>query len=330
MKLAVIMVLFSISSLAASPDLALYNAATYGAEAKVCLRVVNQDGKPVPDATIKGGMTTGGGVNDYSKISGHTDGDGLFVIEGKCTDFIRCNIGKEGYYASEFKYVCYKKGVSPAVVDGKWQPYGSASTIVLKQILNPISLVCNKGLKSFAIPAYEEWIGFDCLLFDFTPPYGQGKDSDFMLRFFLKNKSREDYHMTMELSFTNNSFAGAYMAPKDIFSDFDSIYKADTNASFTSSFTFSYDKRPGTAPKKTSLGENHYLVFRTRTKKDVAGNLCSAHYGKVFGEWSFVGPGGMKIPFLVFNPTPNDTNLEDAETAEQSEQHRRQIEDGFL
>lgn len=59
-------------------------------------------------------------------------------------------------------------------------------------------------------------------------------------------------------------------------------------------------------------------MFRTRTKVDSEGRLVSAMYGKIYGNWNFVGPGGMSIEQFVFNTTANDTNFEDAYTAERS------------
>ena len=116
--------------------------------------------------------------------------------------------------------------------------------------------------------------------------------------------------MKMEVSFTNMPYAGAYEKKKDIFSDFKNDYHADTNANYLQMFTYSFDRNPQERPVVVELGEDEYLVFRTRTKTDEKGQLMSANYGVLYGQWQFVGPGGMKIPFLVFNPNPNDRNLE--------------------
>ena len=97
---------------------------------------------------------------------------------------------------------------------------------------------------------------------------------------------------------------------KDDFSDFKSVYNADTNANYLQTLVYSFDRDPQKHPVVVELEEDEYLVFRTRTKIDEKGRLISANYGVLYGQWQFVGPGGMKIPFLVFNPTPNKTNLE--------------------
>lgn len=91
------------------------------------------------------------------------------------------------------------------------------------------------------------------------------------------------------------------------------VYHADTNATYCQSFVYSFDRYPAKRPISVELGEDEYLVFRTRTAVDENGRLVSANYGVLYGPWCFVGPRGMNIPFLLLNPTPNDTNLEDSE-----------------
>ena len=88
-------------------ELALAKARRYGAQAKECLRVVDQDGMPVADARIWGGLQTGEGYNDFIPIQGNTNTNGEYVIQGRCTNIIRCDITKEGYYDSEFSLSNY-------------------------------------------------------------------------------------------------------------------------------------------------------------------------------------------------------------------------------
>ena len=149
-----------------------------------------------------------------------------------------------------------------------------------------------------------------------------------LLRFTLKNPTAGDYHMTMEVSFTNNPHAGAYEMGRARMSEFESVYHADTNAVYRQSFVYRFDQSPVKAPEYTTqLKSDKYLVFRTRTKVDAEGRLVSALYGKIYGNWNFVGPGGMSMAQFVFNPRPNDTNLEDEHTAEYSRMCQRQREE---
>ena len=63
------------------------------------------------------------------------------------------------------------------------------------------------------------------------------------------------------------------------------------------------------------------MIFRTRTHVDENGNLISAHYGKIYGLWEFSTM--IRAKDIFFNPTPNDTNLEDMTTFKESESARR-------
>ena len=98
-------------------EMALYKARKYGAQAKECLRVIDQDGMPVAGARVWGGLQTGDGYNDFVSIRGNTDVNGEYVIQGKCTKRIRCDITMDGYYDSEFLLTRY--GHTHNLKDGK-------------------------------------------------------------------------------------------------------------------------------------------------------------------------------------------------------------------
>ncbi len=331
MKLIVRSLCFAIPLIlnAAGPsaeELTLAKARRYGAQAKECLQVVDQDGMPVADARIWGGLQTGDGYKDFIPIRGSTDTNGEYIVQGKCTNRITCQITKEGYYASEFVLPNY--AYRHTFKDGKWIPYGSQHTVVLKKIINPQPMSFHDERTSFKVPVYDEWIGFDCEKYDFVVPYGKGAAKDMLLRFTLKNPTTDDYHMTMEVSFTNNPYAGAYEMDRARMSEFESVYHADTNAVYRQDFVYSFDQSPVKTPEYTTqLKSDKYLVFRTRTKVDAEGRLVSALYGKIYGDWNFVGPGGMSMAQFVFNTRPNDTNLEDEHTAECSRKCQRQREE---
>ena len=328
---------FSLILNAAGPnaeEMALYRARKNGAQAKECLRVIDQDGKPVADARIWGGLQTGDGYNDYIPIRGNTDTNGEYVIQGRCTKIIRCDITKEGYYDSEFLIPNY--GYSHTLVDGKWHPYGETVTIVLKKIKNPITLKHAKP--NLAPPPNQgEWCGYDIEHRQWVTKESVGLHSDMLVKIATESKDDiSDFKAVMEISFTNNPYAGAYMMQKDKHSEMKSVYRADTNAIYQTSFTFVYERHPivrekpikhisGVNKTDTRLDANSYLVFRTRTEVDADGKLVSAHYGKIYGVWEFFD--GMRAANVQFNPNANDTNLEDCETVERVLKRKRQREE---
>ena len=314
-------------------ELALAKARNSGAEVKECLRVVDQDGMPVFGARIDGGLQTGDGYNDYTPIKGATDTNGEFIVQGKCTNRIRCGITKEGYYASEFVLPNY--AYRHTFKDGKWQPYGSQHTVVFKKIIDPVDLIHPNPQRS-RNPDVSAWHGYDLEQCEWLPPYGCGRYADMLVRITTNFADSHDFKVSMEISFTNNPFAGAYLLKKDPCSEMKSIYRADTNAEYKTSFEYLHEEHPiihrepivyvqGVNKTDTRLDKDSYLVFRTRTKIDRDGNLETAHYGKIYGPWEILR--AMHAYGVYFNPKENDTNLEDIETAEHSRMLQRQREE---
>jgi len=315
-------VLPAISVMAANDTIAY--AHRHGARVQETICVVDQDGKPVANAQLYGGLTTGDDKDDYAIIKGVTDTNGQFLVVGKCTDFMRCQASKPGYYASEFRVSYLDTHAVPAVKDGRWQPYGNRHTIVLKQMVNPQPMLCRDALNSIAIPKHNAWLGFDFEQYDFVSPYGNGKSNDVLLRFDLNRPSNDEYYMTMKVSFTNQPYAGAYKLKKDAGSELKIVYEANTNGCFNQNFIYRFQRGKDTSPIYDRLQDDEYLVFRTRTCVDKDGNLISAHYGVICGEWNFAGPTGFRIDKFMFNPRPNDINLEDVGNADYSRERMRQ------
>ena len=168
-------------------DLALYRARKYGANAKECLKVVDQDGMPVAGAKVWGGIQHGDGYDDFTPISGMTDTNGEYVIQGKCTNRIRCDITKNGYYRSELLLENY--GYRHDLEKGKWMPYRERRTVVLKKIKNPCKLlVFPDSLRCCRIPDFDKWIGFDFECCEWIAPHGKGRYADVLLRFSAMKK----------------------------------------------------------------------------------------------------------------------------------------------
>lgn len=298
-----------------------YELSTKGALAKVRLRVVDQNGIAVAGAKIWGGFSANSS-KDSILVDGVTNTNGEFTAQGSCNEFLRVDVTKEGYYHTEAKINFWRSSSDPIVLDGKWQPYGETRTVVLKKIRNPIQ-IGEFGRCSIKIPVYDEWVGFDLERRMWVPPYGGGRFSDVLLKFgrTLVHK-QTDYKMTMDVSFTNNPFAGCYEMKKEEFSERKTAYNAIMTANFCPALSYVQERHPGSPRNDNRLDKDSYLVFRTRTQIDEDGKLVSAHYGVISGRWSFFDTllcGG-----YLFNPTPNDTNLEDAETARKSRLGYRQ------
>ena len=312
-----LLIVVQLARIYAVPTEELRNAYKYGAEAKLVYRVVNDKGVPVSNATAHVWFRSYGRKQDNADWYVQTDTNGMFVVAHRLNEKFSCSVYKDGYYQSRDERFYFDTEAN-TVKDGRWQPYGEVRTVVLKRIINPIPIRRSRHPWDFSIPAYDEWLGFDFERFAFVKPYGEGKVADVLMRFALFKPGDAEYHMSMELSFTNHPYAGAYLMKKDSCSEMAGVYEADTNAVFSPCFRYSHDRLPGKRPIRTRLSSEEYLVFRTRTVLDDKGRLVSANYGKLYGELHFVGPRGLSLGQLDFNLKPNDTNLEDAETARKS------------
>ena len=281
-----------------------------GAKAKECFLAFDDEGAVVTNATVLGAF---GRYNDGEKcFRGTTDTNGCYSIAGVSRDRMWYRISKEGYYSSSGVKSYIDTEEVPAVRNGCWQPYGERHSVVLKKIRNPTALIRSPAQKYFSYPPSGSWVGFDLEVLDWVSPMGKGTHSDVLIR-FTDEKSSSAFARTMEVSFTNNLYAGAYEMKCDSHSELKTIYSASPDEKYLESFTYRY-KRDSTGYHGEELDDGKYLVVRTRTKIDDNGNLLSAHYGIIFGNWRFVEKGGMFVERLIFNPQPNDTNLEDAGT----------------
>lgn len=324
MKIITSVVVVFITSCAICDESAEFaRALSVGADAKMTLRIVNADGIPIPDAEVEFGFWNNYSQGGFKNSILRSDTNGECVVSGRCNGSCVWNVTKPGYYRSHAEWSLSNTQSAPKVVDGKWQPYGETREIVLKQIVSPVDLPCLE-YTLIKCPVFDEWLGFDLGCYSWVKPYGSGLHSDVLIRLHEEGNGDTAFSASLELCFTNNPFAGAYVLKKDADSEMKSVYQADTNATYQTKFLYSLSVDSNGGRKASELSEDSYLVFRTRTEVDKEGNLLSAHYGKIYGRWGFYG--GMRAEAFFFNPTPNDSNLEDAKTAESSLQRQRQRE----
>lgn len=288
-------------------------ALSRGAEAKECFRIVDSEGNPVTNANICCAFKVSAGASGLQDVYGVTDTNGLCTIIGMCKAYMDYRVDKEGYYCSRGKVDYMETTRIPAVIDGKWQPYGETRTVELKKIKNPgVLKVPSKLIQvETSIPVYGEWLPFDLEKFDWVKPHGKGDYDDVLLRFRRRITGKwYDFTYEMDVSFTNQPFAGAVVMAKDCNSDFTTVYTADTNATYNASFNYFLEHTKKSGSKSSVLDKDFYLIFRTRTTVDEDGKLKTVHYGTIHGEWS-LGESYMIFADGCFNPTPNDTNIED-------------------
>lgn len=283
-------------------------AFAYGADAAVNVVVRDELGRPVEGAVV-----------DYSfwlcdlkrttSSTGITDNAGNFLAKGKCNADVHINVRKDGFYESRIERSIAGFRKTPLVENGKWQPYGAELPITLRRIVNPIPLEKHLVFK-MKIPITNSWIGFDMSTESFVAPYGDGKETDFSIRFNWDGKIRKSYNgSSLDLRFPG--LAGGYWHTPAIGSEFGGVLSADTNANYISNFSF-YEFKTNSGWKENLFPNGGELVVRTRCRLDSDGRLMEATYGQFsmlkFG-WGGDGKGDLRLAYRR-NPRVNDPNLE--------------------
>ena len=296
-----------------------------GAEAKIILRVHDDMDEPVANVSVRVAMDMPTGEHS---VYGRTDTNGVCTIIGKTNGFyLDFLVGKDGYYGSRKKIIFAKMGAEHDVKDGKWQPYGAEMSILLKPIKNPLEL-CAVRVKDYKFTdAICKWIGYDLAINDFVKPYGAGNVSDFEVYldwdrvYSIMDCKQAGYKIRF-----SEPWSGYCLMQIDVESEFPTPYNAVTNTKFLQYAEF-YDRYEGERVRNT-FDKSKCWVIRSRCKIDEHGRLISANYS-VVRLLGMSGSRELKAGFGfvgAFNPTPNDTNLEDIVTAERARHFIRQCE----
>ena len=305
-----------------------------GAEAMVCVTVVDADGKPVKDAPVKGYfyLYTRGAVNHDTAL---TDAEGKASVKGMCSSYdLIVELKKEGYYTTEENIDMLGKDYPGDGIVGvkkdKWQPYGIQKTYVFKEIRNPVPMVVFNN-STLAAPELDREYGYDLEYGSFVEPYGDGKVADFYVKYTWDERERKEKPgvlntITLTIRFPNEK-DGAYAFPMDVFSQFKSPYRADPDAEYARELVYSsvWEKDEEGVDELVQhtamLPKSQGLVLRTRSVVDATGTLVSAHYSKIYGGIHLdLGTRGRKRYGIgertgdrittFYNPVENDTNLE--------------------
>ena len=299
------------------------HAMAYGAKAKICLKVCDDTGAPVTNASVCAVFDM---LPRPHSVYGKTDTNGVCVVKGKTNgNKVRFLVGKEGYYGSQKEFSYVPMYAEHDVKGGKWQPYGAIENIELRRIRNPAHLSVAFEREFNYTKAINAWIGFDLDKRDFVQPHGKGEVVDFEVFFDWDGKAFHDYTgMGKRIRFTDK-FSGYCQCAVNEDSEFKGPYFALPDAAYMQDADFferviidpnAYGRRY----ERKSFDKSKCWVVRSRCKVDDKGNLVSAHYSVVNSIDFGCDKGGVACICVIgaFNPTPNDTNLEDIETARQS------------
>ena len=294
-------------------DPAYREARRNGAMAKMELKIVNDDGIPIPYADVDVFMGMNFRPKGYS-ITGRTDTNGVFSVTGKtCGDEINVNVTKAGFYHTSKTFRFAEMGHEYEVRDGRWQPYGKSERIILRNIRNPIDMPHENLWKFKYTSAINMWIGYDIKENDFVAPNGKGKVADFEVYIDWNGEWLPTYTgMSVKIRFTK-PFDGYYVYNINGDSEFKGPYSALPDSIQLTEADF-YERvfDNGERREQKHFNPGKCWIVRSRSKVSPDGKLIEANYAIIY-DIAFTCKDGGYGGFCItgaFNPTPNDTNLE--------------------
>lgn len=289
----------------------------------VKMRVVDDTGAPVAGAAVVVLFVNSSGSDVREGRSGS---DGTYAASGKGSDSVMLRAEMLGHY--------------PAQVEGLSKDKDHDVEVVLPRILNPVPMYALRNV-SLKFPVQSEWLGFDFEAADWVGPYGKGKTIDILFRFRsefkgLVDRIRSQEDMEKAVKFSKEMYQAARMEwTMDKFRVDYGKWDAVMEVSFsvkeegfyeTSQFLkYSQLKMPHSAPtegyvptwryegrsyKAKAYREDVGYFLRTRVRLDRDGNIASANYAKIMGDFLVATKGGQVAFTYYFNPLPNDRNLE--------------------
>jgi len=264
------------------------------------VRVIDETGQSVPGAQVRidfsAASPQGDAVPDH--ILGLTDTNGIFVAShvdrSVQLDF---QAQKAGYYrfAVQHYFGFANKNDSP-----DWSP---SLTLVLKRIRQPVPLYAKSV--NLGMPVYDRPAGFDLMVGDWVAPYGKGRADDIIFTARRQKRAEDDSDYTLTVTFPKTGDGiREFSVPAVHFPTEGSQLRSPHEApesGFLPEWVQTLSRRPG-RPLEGNWDRDRNYFFRVRTVLDEKGNVKSALYGKVYGDF-------MQFTYYL-NPVPNDRNVE--------------------
>jgi hypothetical protein len=142
--------------------------------AKVTIEVVDEAGRPVPDAKV--------GISFWGAGEGRvltTDREGRVVESSKTHGSAGGAVTKDGFYKTTFQFSLFDH-VPKGVTVGRRYP-DVTHRVVIRPKLKPVPMYAYQF--SRAIPVEGEEIGIDLLKADWVAPHGKGEVADVIIHF---------------------------------------------------------------------------------------------------------------------------------------------------
>jgi hypothetical protein len=266
--------------------------------AKITLRVINEQGSPISGASVRIGFEEavphwgGGGVVN---VKGLTNEEGKFTGEGHSMDSIGGWIEKEGYYSSFSKAFKFERALN-----GKWQPWNPTIDVVIKKNVNPTPMYAKRV--NLGMPVLNETVGYDLFVGDWVKPYGKGTSADILLKADRNKRSEQDFDSKLTVTFPNkgDGLQVFNTSSENGFSELKSPREAPETG-YQAEWIQTHNRQAG-KPEQSNRDNKRAYFFRVRTILDEHGNVISAKYGKIYGDF-------LNFSYYL-NPDNNSRNME--------------------
>lgn len=293
----------------------------FGEEARFTVRVLDEAAAAVTNADVHVGITVpmkpgwgwGGGKED--RWQGKTDTNGLCAVDVKCYGEAAVAVLKDGYYSGSGYSVMFTN-----LAFGKWQPWNPTKEVILKRIGQPVPMYA-RSVRDMTIPSEGKDLGFDLERGDWVHPDGKGEHADLLFRLDRKPerevmrywgkqpRPQKLYDVTLSVSLPNDGdgIQSVFVPPRGGGSNLRLPAKAPEAGYATNVIKRVYNGE--NKPPHSDVREDQNYFCRVHTKKDDKGNIVSALYGKIHGDFSGFDYGKLTFTYYL-NPTPNDRNVE--------------------
>jgi len=271
-------------------------------------RVTDEEGNPVANANVFASYYIPPPPNETeagSQVAGLTDTNVMVTLTAHSGPAIGCGADKEGYYSTT--------GIGHNFdfrnrTNGQWHPWNPTINIVMKKIGHPIPMYARRA--EIEMPALDKPVGFDLVEYDWVAPYGKGKEGDIFFETHRHWVSRYDFDSTLKATFPNSG-DGLHAAPASPSGGGSRMPTTAPLIGYAPEVQRELSNTPASGWRDDSKGQNYYL--RVRTALDENGNVKSALYGKIYGDFT-LDPINSKTTLILFtyylNPMPNSRNVE--------------------
>ena len=179
----------------------------------------------------------------------------------------------------------------------KWSP---AVTLLLKKTIEPVPMYAKCVIQM--PPLKDQGVGYDLRVGDWVAPSGSGKETDIIFTSHFDKRAEDDWDYSLTVSFPRAGDGIQQFAVSDGHGR--SALRSPREApetGYTAQWIKTQRRRPGDH-SRDGIDQSLNFFFRVRSVLDSKGNVKSANYGKIYGDF-------MNFCYYL-NPTPNSRNME--------------------